>query len=281
MNADGTVRPTTSATIDGGSIDGSNTEATHGAVEVSADQTVKVDNKVGTLAGGLYAGAGVSFDVVQVNGVAEAAIRGAASGTAGQGIGVLANGHKQVASTVTGFGGGSLAGLGGAVSVIGVGSALPGSGGDVSSRSQNLSNNSTDPNFTPRVDLALGAQGPRVRASVGDGGNSGKRAQLKANGGAITVQAEDAVDVSPRQGQFAAGIGLGAGASVALVDRITERVIASARPHIRRLAMLGLPDDFRFRINLASAKGDQRWRDDSGKLPAPPRQPKEASGAKT
>jgi len=51
--------------------------------------------------------------------------------------------------------------------------------------------------------------------------------------------------------------------SVALVDRITERVIASARPHIRRLAMLGLPDDFRFRINLASAKGDQRWRDDS------------------
>ncbi|MFM2076895.1 MAG: hypothetical protein RJA49_785, partial [Actinomycetota bacterium] len=51
--------------------------------------------------------------------------------------------------------------------------------------------------------------------------------------------------------------------SAALVDRITERVIASARPHMRRLAMLGLPDDFRFRINLASAKSEQRWRDDT------------------
>ncbi len=51
--------------------------------------------------------------------------------------------------------------------------------------------------------------------------------------------------------------------SVALVDRITERVIASARPRMRRLSMLGLPEGFRFRINLASAKGDQRWREDS------------------
>ncbi|MEN9644394.1 MAG: hypothetical protein RL238_1063 [Actinomycetota bacterium] len=51
--------------------------------------------------------------------------------------------------------------------------------------------------------------------------------------------------------------------SAALVDRITERVIASARPHLRRLAMLGLPDDFRFRINLASARTEQRWNNDS------------------
>ena len=50
--------------------------------------------------------------------------------------------------------------------------------------------------------------------------------------------------------------------SAALLDRITDRVITSARPHMRRLAMLGLPEDFRFRINLASEKGDHRWRDD-------------------
>ena len=50
--------------------------------------------------------------------------------------------------------------------------------------------------------------------------------------------------------------------SAALVDRITDRVISSARPHMRRLAMLGLPEDFRFRINLASEKGEHRWRDD-------------------
>jgi diguanylate cyclase (GGDEF)-like protein len=51
--------------------------------------------------------------------------------------------------------------------------------------------------------------------------------------------------------------------SAALLDRITERVITSARPHMRRLAMLGLPDDFRFRINLASEKAEHRWQEDA------------------
>jgi predicted signal transduction protein with EAL and GGDEF domain len=51
--------------------------------------------------------------------------------------------------------------------------------------------------------------------------------------------------------------------SAALLDRITERVITSARPHLRRLAMLGLPDDFRFRINLASEKAEHRWQEDA------------------
>ncbi len=51
--------------------------------------------------------------------------------------------------------------------------------------------------------------------------------------------------------------------SAALLDRITERVIASSRAHMRRLAMLGLPDDFRFRINLASEKAEHRWQDDA------------------
>jgi diguanylate cyclase (GGDEF)-like protein len=51
--------------------------------------------------------------------------------------------------------------------------------------------------------------------------------------------------------------------SAALLDRITERVITSSRAHMRRLAMLGLPDDFRFRINLASEKAEHRWQDDA------------------
>jgi diguanylate cyclase (GGDEF)-like protein len=51
--------------------------------------------------------------------------------------------------------------------------------------------------------------------------------------------------------------------SAALMDRITERVIASARPHMRRLTMLGLPDGFRFRVNLGSGQTEQRWREDS------------------
>jgi diguanylate cyclase (GGDEF)-like protein len=51
--------------------------------------------------------------------------------------------------------------------------------------------------------------------------------------------------------------------SAALLDRITERVINSARPHMRRLTMLGLPDGFRFRINMASGHSDTRWQQDS------------------
>ncbi|MFM7251722.1 MAG: putative bifunctional diguanylate cyclase/phosphodiesterase [Ilumatobacteraceae bacterium] len=51
-------------------------------------------------------------------------------------------------------------------------------------------------------------------------------------------------------------------ASAGLLERITERVIASARPHIQRLAMLGLPDGFRFRVNMAPEATERRWSDD-------------------
>ena len=50
--------------------------------------------------------------------------------------------------------------------------------------------------------------------------------------------------------------------SAGLLERITDRVIVSARPHIRRLAVLGLPDDFRFRINMAPEATERSWRDD-------------------
>jgi diguanylate cyclase (GGDEF)-like protein len=51
-------------------------------------------------------------------------------------------------------------------------------------------------------------------------------------------------------------------ASAGLLERVTDRVIASARPHMRRLALLGLPDGFRFRINMAPEATERRWRDD-------------------
>ena len=50
--------------------------------------------------------------------------------------------------------------------------------------------------------------------------------------------------------------------SAGLLERITDKVIASARPHIRRLAVLGLPDGFRFRINMAPEATERSWRDD-------------------
>ena len=45
-----------------------------------------------------------------------------------------------------------------------------------------------------------------------------------------------------------------------LLERLTERVMMQARPDIRRLASLGLPDGFRFRVNLAPASTDASWR---------------------
>jgi len=53
-----------------------------------------------------------------------------------------------------------------------------------------------------------------------------------------------------------------AATSAGLLNRITEKVIGSARPHVRRLAMLGLPDGFRFRVNVAPEATERTWRDD-------------------
>ncbi len=46
-----------------------------------------------------------------------------------------------------------------------------------------------------------------------------------------------------------------------LLDRVTERVFGGARRQIRRLAVLGLPEGFRFRINLAPHSTERPWRD--------------------
>lgn len=46
-----------------------------------------------------------------------------------------------------------------------------------------------------------------------------------------------------------------------LLERLTERVLAQARPDIRRLISLGLPPGFRFRINLGPASTDRSWHD--------------------
>ena len=45
-----------------------------------------------------------------------------------------------------------------------------------------------------------------------------------------------------------------------LLEKLTERMLTQARPQIRRLASLGLPDGFRFRVNLAPSSTDRAWR---------------------
>jgi diguanylate cyclase (GGDEF)-like protein len=46
-----------------------------------------------------------------------------------------------------------------------------------------------------------------------------------------------------------------------LLDRLTERVLSGARRQIRRWALLGLPEGFRFRVNLAPHSTERPWRD--------------------
>ena len=49
--------------------------------------------------------------------------------------------------------------------------------------------------------------------------------------------------------------------SAGLLDRLTERVLGGARRQIRRLAVLGLPEGFRFRVNLAPHSTERPWHD--------------------
>ncbi|HSB85559.1 MAG TPA: EAL domain-containing protein, partial [Ilumatobacteraceae bacterium] len=53
---------------------------------------------------------------------------------------------------------------------------------------------------------------------------------------------------------------MGLAVSAGLLDRVTERVLGGARRQIRRLAVLGLPEGFRFRVNLAPHSTERPWR---------------------
>lgn len=52
---------------------------------------------------------------------------------------------------------------------------------------------------------------------------------------------------------------IGLARKAGLLERLTERVLAQARPDIRRLISFGLPPGFRFRINLGPASTDRSW----------------------
>jgi diguanylate cyclase (GGDEF)-like protein len=51
-----------------------------------------------------------------------------------------------------------------------------------------------------------------------------------------------------------------------LIERLTEQVVAGARRQINRMATLGLPNGFRFRINVSSDKNDRAWHENSIEL---------------
>ena len=54
---------------------------------------------------------------------------------------------------------------------------------------------------------------------------------------------------------------IGIAAQAGLLERMTDLVMQQARPLIRRLSMLGLPDGFRFRVNVPPRATERSWRD--------------------
>src|SRR5262249_7081625 len=54
---------------------------------------------------------------------------------------------------------------------------------------------------------------------------------------------------------------IGIAAQAGLLERLTAHVMQQARPLIRRLSTLRLPDRFRFRVNLPSRATVRSWRD--------------------
>jgi len=50
-------------------------------------------------------------------------------------------------------------------------------------------------------------------------------------------------------------------AQAGLLERMTDHVMQQARPLIRRLSTLGLPEGFRFRLNLPPRATERSWRD--------------------
>ncbi len=60
---------------------------------------------------------------------------------------------------------------------------------------------------------------------------------------------------------IAAGDFLPVAAEAGLLERMTDLVMQQARPVIRRLSLLGLPDGFRFRLNLPPRATERSWRE--------------------
>ena len=59
----------------------------------------------------------------------------------------------------------------------------------------------------------------------------------------------------------AAGEFIQVAAQAGLLERMTDHVMQQARPLIRRLSTLGLPEGFRFRVNLPPRATERSWRD--------------------
>jgi diguanylate cyclase (GGDEF)-like protein len=108
-----------------------------------------------------------------------------------------------------------------------------------------------------RIDLEL-----RLRRAIDDGDIVPFfQPELDASTGMIVGAELLARWVQPNGTVVAAHDFMDLAVRAGLLDRVTERVFGGARRQIRRLAVLGLPDGFRFRVNLAPHSTERPWRD--------------------
>jgi diguanylate cyclase (GGDEF)-like protein len=108
-----------------------------------------------------------------------------------------------------------------------------------------------------RIDLEL-----RLRRAIDDGDIVPFfQPELDASTGMIVGAELLARWVQPNGTVVAAHDFMDLAVKAGLLDRVTERVFGGARRQIRRLAILGLPEGFRFRVNLAPHSTDRPWRD--------------------
>jgi diguanylate cyclase (GGDEF)-like protein len=108
-----------------------------------------------------------------------------------------------------------------------------------------------------RIDLEL-----RLRRAIDDGDIVPFfQPELDASTGMIVGAELLARWVQPNGSVVAAHDFMDLAVRAGLLDRVTERVFGGARRQIRRLAVLGLPEGFRFRVNLAPHSTERPWRD--------------------
>jgi diguanylate cyclase (GGDEF)-like protein len=108
-----------------------------------------------------------------------------------------------------------------------------------------------------RIDLEL-----RLRRAIDDGDIVPFfQPELDASTGMIVGAELLARWVQPNGTVIAANDFMDLAVRAGLLDRVTERVLGGARRQIRRLAILGLPEGFRFRVNLAPHSTERPWRD--------------------
>jgi diguanylate cyclase (GGDEF)-like protein len=108
-----------------------------------------------------------------------------------------------------------------------------------------------------RVDMEI-----RLRRAIDDGDVVPYfQPELDASTGRIVGAELLARWVQPNGTVIAAGEFMDLAVRAGLLDRVTERVFGGASRHIRRLALLGLPEEFRFRINLSPHSTERPWRD--------------------